>query len=89
MPGPGRDVADGRDLQRLVDLDQPHRLADQVVLDLVDRLGRLGLRVADPDRGLEPAVDGHVHVVVDRRAQDGAELAAGRRPAGRSRRRRS
>ena len=74
MPGPRGHVADRRDLERLVDLGQPHRLADQVVLDLVDRPGRLGLRVADPDRGLEPPVDRDVHVLIDRGAQDGPEL---------------
>ena len=55
---------------------QPHRLADQVVLDLVDRLGRLGPRVADPDRRLESPVDRHIHMLIDRRAQDGAEFVA-------------
>ena len=35
-PRSGRYVADGGDLQRLIDLGHPHRLADQLVLDLVD-----------------------------------------------------
>ena len=72
--GPRRHVADRRDLQRLVDLDLAHRLADQLVLDLVERAGHLGPGIADPDRRLEPAVDRHVHVLIDRRAQDGPVL---------------
>ena len=45
-------------------------------MDLIDRLGRLGLRVADADRGLETSVNGDIHVLIDRRAEDGPEFAA-------------
>ena len=72
--GPRRNVADRRDLQRLVDLDQPHRLSDQLVLDLVERARFLGTRVADADRWLKSPVDRHIDVLIDRRAQDCAIL---------------
>ena len=87
--GAGRHVADGRDLQRFVDLDLAHRLADKLVLDLVERAGHLGAGIADADRRLEPPMDRHIHVMINRRAQDGPVLLAGRRPAGRSLRPRS
>ena len=74
--GAGRDVADGGDLQGLVDLDELHRLADQLVLDLVDGGGGLGAGVSDADRRLEPSVDGDVHVVVDGGAEHGSGLAS-------------
>ena len=75
-PGAGRQVADRGDLQWLADLHQPHRLADDLMADVVQRLGQLGPGIADADARLEPAVDGHVDVPVDRRAEHGPGLMA-------------
>ena len=69
-----RHIADRCDFQRFVDLHLAHGLADQLVLDLVERAGHLGAGIAYANRRLEPAMDRHVHVLINRRAQDGPVL---------------
>jgi hypothetical protein len=69
-----RHIADCCDFQRFINLHLAHGLADQLVLDLVERAGHLGARIAYANGRLEPAMDRHVHVLINRRAQDGPVL---------------
>ena len=67
-PGAGRDVGERRDLVlRLGDAHHEKRLADDRMLDLLDALDVLDLRVLEVDAGRERARDRDPHVLVDRR----------------------
>ena len=76
--GRGRQVADGADVDRRLDLHEPERLPGDVVLQLVDVVDLLRPGVVQPDRLVEDlavALDGHPDVLVDGGAQDGAVVA--------------
>ena len=72
----GRDVADGRDFDRAGDLRQLHRLAYQLMFEIVDRRRRFRARIGHADVPFEPPVNGYIDVTLDRHAEHCAVIPA-------------
>ena len=74
-PDVGRHVGDAETSSiPLPDARHPERLAEDAVLDLVDRLDGLGLRVREADRVVEAAVGADEDVLVDRGGDEEAAV---------------
>ena len=72
----GRDVGQRGDLDAAADAGHVHRLADQLVLDVLDPRHDLLLRVVDVDVVVEALLDDHVDVLVDGGVQHPAAVLA-------------
>ncbi len=76
--GGRRQIRHRADVNGRLDFQQSQTLPRDVVLDLIDGLDLLALGIIEPDRFIEHAAvafDGHVNVLIDRRAQHHAGLA--------------
>jgi len=72
----GRDVGQRGDLYAVRHASHPHRFPDQLVLQVLDAADDFLLGVVDVDVVVEPLLDDHVDVLVDRAVQDPAAVLA-------------
>ena len=70
QPDPCGQVGDRRDFDPFRQPRHLHRLADQVVLEVVDVIHDFRSRVRHANAVVEPGIDSHVHVAVDGRRHD-------------------
>src|SRR6185437_2780984 len=74
--GVGRDVGEAVELEPLRDAHHAERRLEDAVLDLIDRVDDLALRVGEADRVLEPARNADRDELVDRRGDEKTAVLA-------------